>query len=129
MLSNDKTIRIWNYTTLIATLSDHVDYVYSLEYSSKDNILISSSRDTSIKLWNISTFNLIKTLLGHENSVISLALLENESILISGSCDNTIIIWDLKLLTSINSLKEHTGCVNALNIYKNVLTNINCVMI
>jgi len=116
--SGDKTIKIWNETTLLATLPDHVDYVYSLEYSSIDNILISSSRDTSIKLWNISTFNLIKTLLGHENSVISLALLENESILISGSCDNTIIIWDLKSLTLTKALKEHYGCVNALDIFK-----------
>jgi WD40 repeat protein len=119
--SGDKTIRIWNDTTLIVTLSDHVDYVYSLEYSSKDNILISSSRDNSIKLWNISTLTLIKTLFGHEDSVISLALIENESTLISGSCDNSIIIWNLTAFTIIKAPKEHRGCVNALSINYKIL--------
>jgi len=121
--SGDKTIKIWNNSLslnpiLIATLSDHVDYVYSLEYFSKDNLLISSSRDTTIKLWNIPTFTLNKTLLAHEDSVISLALIENESTLISGSCDNSIIIWNLTSFSLIKILKEHTGCVNALNIFR-----------
>ena len=115
--SSDKTIKIWNDSALVAILTDHIDFVYTLEYSSKDNLLISSSRDTSIKLWNIPSFTLKKTLLGHENSVISLALIENESTLISGSCDNSIIIWNLTLLSPVKILKKHTGCVNALNIY------------
>jgi len=115
--SGEKTIKIWNSSLLVKNLSDHIDYVYSLEYSSKDNILISSSRDTSIKLWNTLTFTLIKTLFGHEGSVISLALIENESTLISGSCDNSIIIWNLTSFASIKTLLGHTGCVNALNIF------------
>jgi len=115
--SGDKTIKIWNNSLLLADLTDHIDYVYSLEYSAKNKILISCSRDNSIKFWNTTTFTLIETLFGHEDSVISLALVEDSSTLISGSCDTTILIWNLTTYALLKTLRDHTGCVNALNIY------------
>ena len=45
----DKTIKIWKISLSIATFTDHIDYVYSLEYLPKDNLFIGCSRDTTIK--------------------------------------------------------------------------------
>jgi len=59
--SGDRTIKVWNNSILVANLTDHIDYVYSLEYSSRDNLLLSSSRDNLVKVWNIPAFTLNKT--------------------------------------------------------------------
>jgi len=117
--SGEKTIEIWNDSALIKNLSGHVDYVYALEYSLNENILISASRDSLIKLWNCSTFNEIATLSNHDESVISLALIftEKKTTLISGSCDYTITIWSLRSFQATKKLKKHTDCVNALSVF------------
>ena len=114
--SGDKTIKIWNGSTLITTIIGHIDFVYSLEYFKQEKLLISGSRDTLIKVWDASNFNLKANLIGHNSSVISLALIENQTTLISGSCDHSIIIWNLTSFSLTKSLRQHTGCVNALNI-------------
>ncbi len=53
-------------------------------------VLISGSKDTTIRLWNTSSsFSLINTLYYHEDSVNSLLVTPNQT-LISGSCDKKI---------------------------------------
>ena len=117
--SADKNIKIWNDSKLIANLIGHNDYVYSLVYSAVNKLLISGSRDRSIKLWNITNNTLLATLFEHQDSIISLALFPNEITLASGSCDFTIIIWNLNSFSVNQTLNGHSGCVNALTVYKN----------
>jgi WD40 repeat protein len=92
--SGDHTIKIWKNSEIFKTLEGHNDYVYALEYSSENNLLISGSKDSTIRLWNISTLSLIYTMYKHTDSVISLLLLTNKT-LASGSCDEKIVIWNL----------------------------------
>jgi len=117
--SADKSIKIWNDSKLIANLTGHNDYVYSLVYSSFNKLLISGSRDRSIKLWKVTDNSLLATLFEHQDSVVSLMLLPNEATFASGSCDFTIIIWNLNSLKYNQTLTGHSGCVNALTVYKN----------
>jgi len=115
--SGDKTILIWNNSIPIFNLTDHTDYVYVLEYSRESNLLISGSKDTTIRLWDTSSsFSLITTLYYHEDSVNSLLILQNQT-LISGSCDNKIAVWNLNTFKVNLELEGHTGCVNALVLY------------
>jgi len=119
--SVDNLIKIWKNSTLIATLIGHNDYVYTLQYSATNKILISGSRDKSIKLWDISNNTLVYSLYGHNNSVISLALIPNltqTTILASGSCDCKIMIWDIISFKLMHTLIGHTGCVNALTVFR-----------
>ncbi len=114
--SGDTTIKIWNNSKVIQTLEGHTDYVYALEYAKSETILISGSKDATIRLWNSVTFVLVITLYHHEDSVNSLLVLPNKS-LASGSCDKKISIWNLNTFEMIFSLKGHEGCVNALVLY------------
>jgi WD40 repeat protein len=54
-VSFDRSIKIWNFNTgqLINTLHGHLDQVYSLIYLEKGSKLISGSRDSVIKIWNL----------------------------------------------------------------------------
>jgi len=115
--SGDKTILIWNNSIAILNLTDHTDYVYALEYSRESNLLISGSKDTTIRLWDTSSsFSLINTLYYHENSVNALLILQNQT-LISGSCDNKIAVWNLNTFKVNKELEGHKGCVNTLVLY------------
>ena len=88
-------------------LKGHTDYVSSVYV--KDNMIISSSCDKSIKIWDIRTGTCIKTLDGHTNGVLSVFVKDN--LIISGSSDKTIKIWNI---TSGACLKTLTGHINSL---------------
>jgi len=76
-------------------------------------ILISGSKDNSIKLWDLSKGICIRTLYGHTNSVNCLLVLSQNQ-LASGSNDNSIIIWDLSKGTCLKTLNWNLNTVTSL---------------
>ncbi|VTZ67291.1 coatomer subunit beta, putative [Plasmodium chabaudi chabaudi] len=62
--SDDKTIRVWDYHTkqCIQVLSGHTQNVSCLIYHSNLPIIISSSEDCNVKIWNSSMYKLESTL-------------------------------------------------------------------
>lgn len=62
--SDDKTIRVWDYHTkqCVQVLSGHTQNVSCLIYHTNLPIIISSSEDCSVKIWNSSMFKLETTL-------------------------------------------------------------------
>jgi WD40 repeat protein len=129
--SGDGVIRIWEktLTTLTAfvnlfverhpvwsnslTLKGHTDEIRSLALLS-DGILVSSSRDYTIKFWDIEKKVCIRTLKEHRHFVGSLAPLP-DGLLASGSDDLSIKIWDTKTGKCLRTLIEaHKDAVNAL---------------
>lgn len=74
----------------------HLDWVTSVAISPDGKTLASSSRDMTLKLWNLQTGALIKNLNGHFDPIQFATLLPNGTSLISGSDDGHIILWDLQ---------------------------------
>ncbi|KAG0754240.1 hypothetical protein G6F57_005465 [Rhizopus arrhizus] len=71
-------------------LRGHLDSVYCLQFH--QDILVTGSRDQSIKLWDLKSKRCLKTLYGHDGSVLCLRY--TDAILVSGSSDRTVIVWD-----------------------------------
>jgi len=118
--SEDKTIKIWDLSTfeLVETLEGHNYSVISIAVSGINNIadkfgniiseqyIISGSSDKTIKIWDLSTFELVTTLEGHTHNVNSVAVsgiintadkfgnIISKQYIISGSYDRTIKIWE-----------------------------------
>ena len=75
------------------TLKGHIDWVRTIFV--KDNLIISGSDDTKIKIWDINTGFCLNTLEGHTHSVRSVFVKDN--LIISGSWDSTIRITPISL--------------------------------
>ena len=79
--------------TLLHTLTDLSDKVHSVAISPDGQTLVSGSRDSTIKVWNLLTGQEVRTLTGHLDEVHSVAISPDGQTLVSGSKDGTIKVW------------------------------------
>mmetsp|Transcript_5319 Transcript_5319/g.8375 ORF Transcript_5319/g.8375 Transcript_5319/m.8375 type:complete len:143 (+) Transcript_5319:1282-1710(+) len=97
--SFDKKIKIWNGKTgeFLYTLVGHVGAVYQVTWSPDSRFLVSASKDSTAKLWEISPQKKPKgakeTLPGHYDEVYALDWSPNGFAVATGSKDRTIKIW------------------------------------
>jgi len=71
----------------------HDDYVLSITFSPKGNLLASGSLRGIIKLWDIKTGQLLWDVVGHNGAVWGLAFNSDGTLLISGSADTILKVW------------------------------------
>lgn len=86
-------------------------WIGALAYTPDGRILISGSRDATIKLYEMPQMNEIRTLKGHAGWVRSLAVSSDGKVLASCGDDQTIKLWDLAAGRQFRTLKVHTGAV------------------
>lgn len=87
------------------TLTGHTNAITSLQISPDSKWLISSSKDHSIRLWEIGNWNNVQVWQGHNDWIRQLAV--TQQYLISSSDDWTLKIWDFTTGQS-QSLSGHT---------------------
>jgi len=87
------------YRRLFLTLSGHGDSIYDIKVSPCDTwLLLSASKDESIRLWNIMNATCIAIFTGHEghkSSVLSISWHPLGKRFVSSSMDTSIKIWNL----------------------------------
>eukprot|EP00951_Prasinocladus_malaysianus_P024662 scaffold213729_cov32-Prasinocladus_malaysianus.AAC.1 len=59
--------------------------------------LISGSRDTDLKVWDLESFTCTTTLEGHEGAVRCVTMTPDGTRIISGSDDGTVKVWNLPI--------------------------------
>lgn len=95
--SDDKIIRLWDITTgksLPSPLVGHHNYVYSLAFSPKGNMLVSGSYDEAVFLWDVRTARLMRSLPAHSDPVSGVDFVRDGTLIASCSSDGLIRIWD-----------------------------------
>jgi WD40 repeat protein len=104
-------INIYNKNdgNLVSSLKGHTSVVYDLVQVSAD-LLASSSGDTTVRIWNLTTNTCKFILKGHTSSVEGLKQITS-SILASGSTDKTIKLWDITTGQLIRTLTGHTNAI------------------
>lgn len=101
--------QIWRSSEFtVRTLEGHHDIISAV--AADTNLLVTASRDTTVKVWNADTGKEVYSLRGHKGSVTCLVLLSKEHsdelsrylglagshrLALSGAYDSTIILWSL----------------------------------
>lgn len=96
--SADMSIRLWDFQetyTCIRTLQGHDHNVSSVAFTPSGDFIISSSRDKTIKIWEVSTGYCVRTLSGHRDWVRQVRIYSDGSLMASCSNDQSIFVWHL----------------------------------
>src|SRR5947208_887439 len=93
------------------TLTGHKGSVLSVAFTRDGKTLVSSSRDHTIKIWDIATGTLQRTLTNHTADVYVVAFSHDGSLMASGGRDTTIILWNARTFEPVRTLKGHTADV------------------
>ncbi|KAI8582054.1 hypothetical protein K450DRAFT_228806 [Umbelopsis ramanniana AG] len=73
---------------------------------SRAGFVLSSSKDTLLKLWDLSTQHCRETVVGHRTEVWSFAINGKKDIIISGSSEQPLKVWKLDWSVLTQSLEE-----------------------
>jgi len=96
---------------LVKVLKGHRNGVMCLQFS--DNVLVTGSYDTTIKIWDIENGKEIRTLTGHTSGVRCLQF--DDMRLCSGSLDKTVKMWNWRTGECFRTLEPDMGGILSLN--------------
>lgn len=91
----------------------HEKPVTNLKYSKDYRYLISSSEDTTIRIWSLKNGKEVSKFEGHLGSVNSIASNSSDTKLISGGSDYSICWWDIQRGSLIKKIRPHSADVNS----------------
>lgn len=100
--------------TFASTLNGHTDEVTSIALSHDSHLLVSGSKDNTVRTWDVNTETEIHTCKAHTDNVNYVAINHDGSIIASGSDDTTIILWDTNTGLPISTLYGHTHGISTL---------------
>ncbi|XP_037961041.1 U5 small nuclear ribonucleoprotein 40 kDa protein [Teleopsis dalmanni] len=100
----------------IVLLEGHNGEIYTTEFDSEGQLLLSSGHDRQIYLWNVSgECENVLTLSGHAGAVLEAHFSSDDSLIYSCSSDKTIALWDLSIGQRVRRLKGHSSFVNSVD--------------
>uniref|UniRef100_A0A3Q0KLI5 Lissencephaly-1 homolog n=1 Tax=Schistosoma mansoni TaxID=6183 RepID=A0A3Q0KLI5_SCHMA len=79
-------------------------------------LLVSGSRDRTIRFWDVNIGICLFVLIGHDNWVRQLVFHPHGRLLLSASDDKTIRVWDLKNRRCHKTLNAHSHFVTSLDV-------------
>eukprot|EP01013_Petalomonas_cantuscygni_P022184 TRINITY_DN4238_c0_g1_i1.p1 TRINITY_DN4238_c0_g1~~TRINITY_DN4238_c0_g1_i1.p1 ORF type:complete len:917 (-),score=271.55 TRINITY_DN4238_c0_g1_i1:521-3271(-) len=131
--SADRTIKIWNWqgaqqVSSFPNLSDpnqaqHASIVWSVCFSPDDNFVLSSSQDSSVRLWDrrMAQPAPIRVFRGHTAPVHHAIFLPRGDKLVSASRDRTLKVWNADTGVVMSTLIGHLNTVYRCDVYHNAI--------
>lgn len=95
------------------SLSGHRAPVTKVIFHPVFSLMVSSSEDATIKVWDYETGDFEKTLKGHTDSVQDIAFDHTGKLLVSCSADMSIKLWDFQAYSCIKTMHGHDHNVSS----------------
>ncbi|KAF9649417.1 WD40 repeat-like protein [Thelephora ganbajun] len=92
-----------------SVLSGHTDSVISLAYSPDGTLLVSGSKDNTVKLWDVQTGGVVKTFHSNVHRVYSVSISPDAITIASGSHNGVICLWDVRTGVCRRTLENALG--------------------
>ncbi|KAK4191500.1 WD40-repeat-containing domain protein [Podospora australis] len=92
------SIKLWDPADSyknIRTLQGHEHIISSVRFVPGGNLLVSASKDTTLKLWDVTTGYCVKTIKGHSDWPRAVAPSIDGKYLLSTGSDKTARLWDI----------------------------------
>lgn len=116
-IGTDFEIKLYDLSTGNLSLSwpAHTGYIWSVDYSSDGQKIVSASTDNKAKIWS-NTGTLLSTLNNGTADVLTAKFSPNDSLVVIGGRDDKIRIFDAFTGGLLSTLSGHTGDVNRIDI-------------
>ncbi|MGC9468279.1 MAG: WD40 repeat domain-containing protein [Anaerolineae bacterium] len=113
--SGDTGIYLWPWTNAgaeIPRLRGHRGEITGMVFVPGSDLLASSSRDATLRLWDAKSGRMEATLAGHREAVLGLAVSDDGRTLASaGGWDRNVRLWDVAQAQELWTLSGHTAQV------------------
>ena len=95
------------------TLSGFMEPFMACDFSPDGSLMVSASRDRTLKVWETHSGAEVVTLSGHTNSVVDCKFSPDGRRIASASWDRTLKLWDVETGQEISTLSGHRRRVSA----------------
>jgi WD40 repeat protein len=103
----------------------HQNLITGLAYNSEKRVLISTSYDKTLKIWDINDSSVKISLEGHRSDVSCLCVSKCDKYIVAGSWDNSVTVWKLKEKKLIHRLLGHEHYVTCVTVTRDRKTVIS----
>lgn len=110
---------------VIRNYHGHLSGVYSMALHPTLDLLVTTGRDATARVWDMRTRSQVMSLNGHEHTVFNVKCQEADPQVITTSADGTVRLWDLTAGKCMSTLTHHKKGVRALAISPNDFTFVS----
>ena len=95
----------------LRTLRGHSDEVLAVTVTPDGTLVVSTSRDKTLKVWDLGSGLELLTLRGHTSRVTAVTVTQDGTLAVSASEDETLKVWDLGSGHELRTLGGHSNIV------------------
>jgi WD40 repeat protein len=113
-VGTDKQLRMWNVTgegKQIKVLGNHADDILKLVQHPKEPVMVTTSADKTVKVWNPETGANTKTLTGLNDYVFAAAISPDAKQVAAGGYDGEVKVWMIADGNVVKSFNASPGYV------------------
>ncbi|KAJ6565203.1 hypothetical protein DFH09DRAFT_470836 [Mycena vulgaris] len=98
---------------MLMSMQGHSNWVNSVAFSPNGALVVSGSKDETVRIWDVTKGAEAMKMAGHSNWVNSVSFSPDGARVVSGSHDQTVRIWDATTGAQVTKMEGHSNSVQA----------------